>query len=169
MPVLSEQMTLAQPRVSTAARRFTMACCCAILETPIARVTAVTAGSPSGIAATASATAVNSTSLAGWPRAIPIANTAVTIPPAIIARLRESRSSCFWSGVFSLDVDRRRSANWPTSVSIPVAVTTISPRPRLIVVFMNAMFNRSPIPTLSTSITSVFFATGWLSPVSVDS
>ena len=57
MPVLSEQITDVDPRVSTEWRRFTMACCLAIREIPMARVTVTTAGRPSGMAATARATA----------------------------------------------------------------------------------------------------------------
>ncbi len=56
MPVLSEQIAVVDPSVSTEASRFTIALCAAILETPIARVTVTTAGRPSGIAATARAT-----------------------------------------------------------------------------------------------------------------
>ena len=57
VPVLSEQMTVVDPSVSTECRRFTMALRLAIWLTPTARVTVTTAGRPSGMAATASATA----------------------------------------------------------------------------------------------------------------
>eukprot|EP00951_Prasinocladus_malaysianus_P000075 scaffold561_cov44-Prasinocladus_malaysianus.AAC.1 len=56
-PVLSEQMTVVQPRVSTLGRDRTMACCLAILRVPRARQVVTTAGRPSGMAATARATA----------------------------------------------------------------------------------------------------------------
>ncbi len=45
-------------------------------------------------------------------------------------------SSCLCSGVFSVPVFASRSAMWPISVSMPVSVTTISPRPRVTDVFM---------------------------------
>ena len=48
----------------------------------------------------------------------------------------DSPSSCFCSGVFSVSVFASMSAMWPISVSIPVAVTIISPRPRVTDVFM---------------------------------
>ena len=48
----------------------------------------------------------------------------------------DSPSSCFCSGVLSVSVLASRSAMWPISVSIPVAVTIISPRPRVTEVFM---------------------------------
>ncbi len=53
VPVLSEQMTLALPSVSTAGMRRTMARCAAMRRTPTASVMVTTAGSPSGMAATA--------------------------------------------------------------------------------------------------------------------
>ena len=50
VPVLSEQITVAPPRVSTAASRRMMARRRAMRETPMARVMVSAAGSPSGIA-----------------------------------------------------------------------------------------------------------------------
>mmetsp|Transcript_8965 Transcript_8965/g.22500 ORF Transcript_8965/g.22500 Transcript_8965/m.22500 type:complete len:338 (-) Transcript_8965:994-2007(-) len=58
VPVLSEQMTLVHPRVSTDGSERTMAFCFAILRVPSARHVVTTAGSPSGMAATARATAI---------------------------------------------------------------------------------------------------------------
>lgn len=57
VPVLSEQMTVVLPRVSMVGRRRTTARRRAIRVTPMARVTVTAAGSPSGIAPTASAMA----------------------------------------------------------------------------------------------------------------
>ena len=62
VPVLSEAMTLAEPSVSTAARCRTMAFRRAMRCTPIESTAVTTAGSPSGTAATASATPRISTS-----------------------------------------------------------------------------------------------------------
>ena len=56
VPVLSEQITETEPSVSTAGSRRIMACLDAIRCTPIASVMVMVAGSPSGIAATASPT-----------------------------------------------------------------------------------------------------------------
>ena len=61
VPVLSEQITDAEPSVSTDESRFTIARCRAIRCTPKASTTESTAGSPSGTAATASATPTSST------------------------------------------------------------------------------------------------------------
>ena len=58
---------------------------------------------------------------------------------------------------------------WPTSVAIPVAVTTNSPAPRVTLVFMYTMSVRSPSGVSAPSTGSVPLATGRLSPVSADS
>ena len=54
VPVLSEQITLTAPNVSTEWSLRTIVFALAILWTPIARTIVTTAASPSGIAATAS-------------------------------------------------------------------------------------------------------------------
>ena len=58
---------------------------------------------------------------------------------------------------------------WPTSVAMPVAVTTNSPEPRVTLVFMYTMSVRSPSGVPAPSTGSVPLATGRLSPVSADS
>mmetsp|Transcript_2323 Transcript_2323/g.8261 ORF Transcript_2323/g.8261 Transcript_2323/m.8261 type:complete len:250 (-) Transcript_2323:145-894(-) len=58
VPVLSEQMTVVQPRVSTEGSERTIALFFAIFMVPRARHVVTTAGRPSGIAATARATAI---------------------------------------------------------------------------------------------------------------
>ena len=58
VPVLSVQITDVQPSVSTDGSERTTALRLAILRVPSARHVVTTAGRPSGIAATASATAI---------------------------------------------------------------------------------------------------------------
>jgi hypothetical protein len=58
VPVLSEQITDVHPSVSTDCSLRTMAFFFAIFLVPSARQVVMTAGKPSGIAATASATAI---------------------------------------------------------------------------------------------------------------
>lgn len=58
VPVLSAQMTFVQPSVSTEGRLRTIAFFLAIFFVPSARQVVMTTGSPSGMAATASATAI---------------------------------------------------------------------------------------------------------------
>ncbi len=53
VPVLSEQIRETEPKVSTAGKRRMMALRCAMRRTPIASVTVISAGSPSGITDTA--------------------------------------------------------------------------------------------------------------------
>lgn len=57
VPVLSEQITVVHPKVSTEGSFLIIALCLAILLDPKAKHVVITAGSPSGIAATARATA----------------------------------------------------------------------------------------------------------------
>ena len=57
VPVLSEQITVVHPKVSTDGSLRTMAFSSAIRRVPRARQVVMTAGSPSGMAATARATA----------------------------------------------------------------------------------------------------------------
>jgi hypothetical protein len=65
VPVLSEQITATEPRVSTAGRRRMIALRRAIRCTPTASAIVTTAGSPSGITATAMPTPARNISIAG--------------------------------------------------------------------------------------------------------
>jgi len=58
VPVLSEQITEVQPRVSTDGKLRTIAFFLAIRLVPSAKHVVMTAGKPSGMAATANATAI---------------------------------------------------------------------------------------------------------------
>lgn len=58
VPVLSEHITVVHPNVSTLINFLTIALCLAILLVPNAKQVVITAGNPSGIAATANATAI---------------------------------------------------------------------------------------------------------------
>ncbi len=75
VPVLSEQTTVTDPSVSTAGSLRTRAFRRAIRRAPRARATVTTAGSPSGIAATARLTATRNIVSADSPRATPAAKT----------------------------------------------------------------------------------------------
>ena len=136
VPVLSEQIADVEPSVSTAGSRFTIALRSAISRVPIDSSAVTTAGRPVGIAATASATPVMNRVSKDSPRARPSSTTSTSAAAAIDAMIFDSASSCFCSGVLSASVPASSSAMWPISVPIPVAVTTISPRPRVTAVFM---------------------------------
>jgi len=58
VPVLSEQITVVHPKVSTDGKDLTIALFLAIYLVPRAKQVVMTAGSPSGMAATARATAI---------------------------------------------------------------------------------------------------------------
>jgi len=72
VPVLSVQITVVEPRVSTAGSLRIMARFCAMRDTPMARVMVTAAGRPSGMAPTARATAAMKISTKVWPRRSPI-------------------------------------------------------------------------------------------------
>ena len=66
----------------------------------------------------------------------PITTTSASAAPAMIVIRTVSWSSWRVSGVFSCSTPLSIPEIWPTSVAIPVAVTTISPLPRVTVEFM---------------------------------
>ena len=169
MPVLSEQIAEVEPSVSTAGSRFTIALRLAISRVPIDSRAVTTAGSPVGIAATARATPVMNRVSKDSPRTRPSTTTKTRATPAMEAMILDRPSSCFCSGVLSVSVFASRSAMWPISVSMPVPVTTSSPRPRVTAVFMYATQVRSPSGTSSPGTGSVDLPTGRLSPVSAAS
>ena len=95
-----------------------------------------TAGRPVGMAAIANATATVNTSVKLCPRSMFNTTETTSASPAIVTSCFVSFSSCTVSG------DLESSSCWsipemcPTSVAIPVAVTTYSPVPRVTFVFM---------------------------------
>ena len=92
VPVLSEQITLVAPNVSTAGSWRTMAWRAAMRCTPMARVMVITAGNPSGMKPTASATTVISASSQCRPRASTAkANSSTDATRAMMASCRPKR------------------------------------------------------------------------------
>ena len=121
-----------------------MAPALARVEVPAARIVVTTAGRPVGIAETANATAVRNRASNGWP--------CVPAEPDRDGQ-RDARDDEDLVGQrVELLGERRRlggrlwsmSEMWPTSVPIPVEVTTNVAAPRVTWVFMNAMSTRSP-------------------------
>ena len=169
VPVLSEQIADVEPSVSTAGSRLTMALRRAISRVPIESSAVTTAGRPVGIAATARATPVMNRVSNDSPRARPSSTTRTSATAAMDAMIFDRASSCFCRGVLLVSVLASMSAMWPISVSMPVAVTISSPRPRVTEVFMYAMQVRSPSGTSSPGTGSIDLPTGRLSPVSAAS
>ena len=143
--------------------------CFASRPAPIASVNATTAGSPSGIAATASDTAPTNRDSKGCPRRSPSTMTTTMTTPAMAARVLLRLSICRCSGVGSRSVADSIPAICPVSVAIPVVVTTACPRPRVTAVFMNTAVTRSPSGASGRTCSECDFGTGWASPVRDDS
>ena len=99
VPVLSVQITVAEPSVSTAGIFLTIAFFLAIFCTPKASVIASTVGSPSGITATARVTATTNMAAAGSPRHMPIMKNSIAAAIPAYPSSRESPSMLFSSGV----------------------------------------------------------------------
>ena len=126
-------------------------------------------GIASGMAAIASAIALVNTTVAESPRCAPRMNITTSVTPAAAAIHRVSVLSCLVSGVCSRPVVASMPAILPTSVSLPVAVTIMSPLPCVTGVCMNAMSLRSPGARSVPSGGSTPLDAGTLSPVNADS
>ena len=168
VPVLSVQMTVVAPRVSTAARSLTRALRFAMRHTPLAMAMVATIGSPSGIEATARAMPVSIIRKISRPPAMPIAPTSAATPRLTHISQRPSSLSLFSMGVVSSTISWTREEIVPSSVLMPVPVTTASPDPLVKAVPLKSMLARSARGTSSGRI-SDDFATGRDSPVSDDS
>ena len=169
VPVLSDAITVAAPRVSTAESLRTIALRRAMRRTPTAS-TAVTMAGIFGTAATPSATPSSRTSVsASRPRTrctstmVPIIAMAMQTTTAPSTLPTWSSSRC--SGVVSFAVDPSIPATRPISVRIPVATTTARPRPYVTVVPLNSMSTRSA-SAVSVGSASTHLSMGTLSPVS---
>ena len=168
MPVLSELMAVVEPSVSTERRRLTIAPAAASRVVPIDRIAVTTAGRPVGIAETAKATAVRKRTSNGVFRARPMRNEISSATPAMTRIWFVSALSWRVRGVTSSSVAWSIPLMWPTSVDMPVPVTSSVPAPRVTWVFMNARSTRSP-SAASPATSSICFGTGRLSPVRADS
>jgi hypothetical protein len=168
VPVLSLQITVALPSVSTAGSLRINTFRVAIRRTPMASAMVTMAGSPSGTAATASDTAAMKTCSAGIPRASPATAVTATIPrhSAISTRLTRASRAC--KGVVVTDAPAMRWAIFPSSVFIPVAATSARPLPAAMAVPMKTMSRRSARGAPATA-TSTVLPAGTLSPVSTAS
>ncbi len=99
VPVLSEQITVAAPNVSTAGSLRIIALRLLIFWTPRAKTIVTIAGRPSGIAATAKLTAVINISSGGKPRKTPTTNIKATITRIARPSFFPKTSNFRWSGV----------------------------------------------------------------------
>jgi len=169
VPVLSEQITVVEPNVSTLGSFLINAFFLMSLFTPSAREIVTTAGRPSGIAATARAMLARSRSITSISvRTRPEMNTVTAIPMTSQPRNFPSSSSFFWSGVCVFFVVWTSFAIFPISVCIPVLITIAFPRPAEMEVPEKTMLCWSAIPFFdSTRVSS--FELGVDSPVNAAS
>ena len=173
VPVLSEQIVVVEPRVSTDESLRTITLRSAMRCVPSDSTMVVIAVSPSGTAATASETASSSTSTSSVSDRRSCTTrmvTLITMAMAITAMPSSLpvRSSSLCSGVATSSVAWSEPAILPISVAGPVAVTSARPRPAAIAVPLKTMLVRSAIP-VSPSSGALFLETGVLSPVRADS
>jgi len=127
-----------------------------------------TIGSPSGIAATARASPMESQWRRSCPRARPIATGTTAIATVRAMSLRASASRRTSSGVTSSSASSTRRAILPSSVRIPVAMTRAIPAPRVAAVPLKRRERRS-VSAASGGTGRGSFPTGADSPVSADS
>ncbi len=168
VPVLSVQITVVLPSVSTTGRRRTTVRRRAIRATPMARVMVTAAGRPSGIAPTASATAAVNVLVGSSPRHSPTAKVSAASPRISTVSCLLNVSSLRVSGV-DRDVAVATS-RWiePSSVCSPVPTTTPVPLPWTTDVLANTVLRRSATGVASGRTAGSLDA-GSDSPVRVDS
>ncbi|GAA1222278.1 hypothetical protein GCM10009665_10640 [Kitasatospora nipponensis] len=167
VPVLSVQTTLVEPSVSTAESRFTTAPRRARARTPAARARVTVGSRPSGTLATSRPIANVIVAVSDSPEARPSGTNATPTPTAITAISRATRLTWCSSGLSSRRVRWLSAAIRPSSVCMPVAVTTPSPCPPVHVVPLKSSSRAwSNGPEESTN--SAERNTGTDSPVSAD-
>ncbi len=136
---------------------------------PYDRIVVTTAGRPVGIAEMANAIAAVNTVSKLSPRDRLSRIDTATAAPEMKRIWPVNFLSWTVSGVSTSSELWSMCEMWPTSVAIPVDVTTKTPVPRVTFVFMYTMSVRSPRGVSGPSTDSTPFDTGKLSPVSADS
>ncbi|SAJ34099.1 Uncharacterised protein [Enterobacter cloacae] len=135
VPVLSEQITVIAPSVSTVGSLRIIALRRAIACTPSERMIEIMAGNPSGTAATARLINDSTSSDTGISRKIRLkTNSASIITRMVIKMVLPSLSICTINGVRCFSMSDIIWLIWPSSVSPPVATTSPFPAPELTVV-----------------------------------
>ena len=135
VPVLSVQITLVEPSVSTALSRLITAPRRTSPRTPTARARVITGSSPSGTLPTNSPTANTTASLMGNPATkVPIGMNAAPVTTAIRAISHATRRTCASSGLSSFSTRSDSAAIRPSSLCIPVANTSALASPSVHVV-----------------------------------
>ena len=168
VPVLSVQMMVVPPSVSTAESLRTITFLRASLSIPCASARVATMDKPSGTAATASAMEVSNISRIGLPPTTPTPKMMTTKPTVILIRRPLNASNFFSNGVAACSEVPTRWAIFPNSVFMPVPVTTARPLPLVMKVPLKSRFDCSA-SGVSADNSPGSFSTGTLSPVREDS
>ena len=137
VPVLSEQITVVEPSVSTAFILLIIALCLAIFRIPNARVITKIIGNPSGTIATKIAMAIMNCSITKSKRLDVVFQEKISSKrtrrtatiKAIKPKNRPKLSNFNSSGVFGDSASAMSPAILPSSVFIPVSTTIPKPRP----------------------------------------
>ncbi len=159
VPVLSVQMTEVAPSVSTAGSLRITALRPAMRRTPIASVMVITAGRPSGIAPTASATtAISASSQANERASTAKANNSTEKTKTVAVKRWAKLSIWRSSGVVMASTDSSSALILPISVRRPVATTIPVAWPAAISVPENAMLLLSPSAASAATSPSAFSA-----------
>ncbi len=169
VPVLSEQITVVQPSVSTADRRFTRACSFAIRCTAIASESVTVGKSPSGMNATIIPSAkMNACANGCFTKNIAETKKTMPMPIAMKEICFVSVSSSLCRGLCSSFIVCVRFAIFPNSVCIPMDTTTAFAVPLATFVPAKTKFGISKRDRPSFKAGSCVLRTGVDSPVSVD-
>lgn len=171
VPVLSTASTVTDPSASAAGSDRTIAPRAAIRRAAPASASATTAGSASGIAATARLTPATVMSRQSLPCTSPIATTSAQAATTAAASLRPSTASRRCSGVGGAPWSCSRDAIPPMQVRVPVATTTAVPEPWVTRVPACTIDVRSPTATSSSGepVGAVSRSDGCDSPVRIAS
>ena len=169
VPVLSVASSVTEPSVSTAGNERTTAPRRLIRDAPPASASVTTAGSESGTAATARATAATAVISHGSPRSRPETRKTRQASTTPIEICPPSRSSRRCSGVAGDSPSCTSVATRPIALAAPVATTTAVPVPRTTELPACTMPPRSASGPSSGDSSSAERSTGSDSPVSSDS
>src|SRR5665647_684383 len=168
VPVLSVQITLVEPSVSTAEIRFTRTPLRARTRTPTASASVIVGSSPSGTLATKSPIAKFTASPSDRPATIvPSGMKATPIPTATTAISRATCLTCFSRGLSSWSTRCDSAAIRPSSVCMPVLKTTAVASPPVQLVPLKTRSRASRTGPLVVN-GSALRSNGSDSPVSVD-
>ena len=169
VPVLSEQITVIDPNVSTAGMPLIIAFSSAISLTPMDKIIVKTAGSPSGIIATINAILAENIKLQSIPYLKLVKKSKNTINAKIPLKICLFNWCIFFTNGVVWDwIDCNAWLIFPISVASPVSITTPRAEPVCTSVPEKAIFSWSPARA-SCAIASTFFSTASDSPVKIDS